>query len=664
MNRDIVVSSWIGIINDNGLGCCGEFDFKSRIVDSKKVQEWLDQDLKPDLHSISSAIILATHRRNPYCIDPQGQAGKWIRMMESKNDLRVITALDPRYLSILQLCSSLSEPVLLEHESGDLDPALDSVLLKERFLSLESIISNTGFPKDFRLYITSSNANPHLTQLTTCKVVVINFVLSEGALEEQLRTVVYFQKNSELEAQKQLLISRFTQNFNSLLDLEQTMFNFGMCEEGQILDYDVVVALFEKISITVQEVEHDQSQLHRIEAQICEIQNLYQRFAKRTSLIYFAMMSLSQVNVMYQYSLPWFVSLFIQYLQNPHASPNNASDVSYLEQDCLQFFFRIVCRSLYDQDRLLFSFLLCTLLMKSDGKLQNEELHFLMTGCNELRETQGSPFQPWLSDKSWQRILRISQFRATFNLSDDIKLYQDGWRAFCESPDPNMKYPGSWAESSPLAKLLIARAVREDKVFSAIKCFVREVIGQQSIETVEYSIADCFADSNPCTPIIIVFSPEYDPVADVHSLASSLCKSSGMQSLALGQGQGPRADRLIKSAYSSGGWVLLQNCHLYPSWMPVLQRICSDFEQKYANETFRLWLTSHMSVSFPTSILKDGIKMIYSPPIGLQSTMKRILSSEIHWDENIFSTCKNSIKVKKLCLGMFDSLLDSLYIEG
>jgi dynein heavy chain, axonemal len=653
LNREIAVQSWTSIINDSGLRCSREFDFKSRMVDSTKIQEWLDQGLKPDLHSINCAVILATHRRNPYCIDPQGQAGRWIRMMESKNDLRIITVLDPRYLSVLQLCSSLSEPVLLEHESGDLDPALYSVLLKERLLSLGSSNSNTGFPKDFRLYITSNNANPHMTQLTTSKVAVINFILSEGALEEQLRTVVYFQKNSDLEAQKQLLVNSLTQNSISLLDLEQSMLNFGMSEEGKVQDYDVAIALFEKIAMNVQEIEDNQGRLHRFEAQICEIQNSYQRFTKRTSLIYFAMMSLSQINVMYQYSLPWFVSLFIQFLQNPHTSPDDVSDVASLEHNCLQFFFRIVCRSVYEKDRLLFSLLLCTLIMKSDGKLQNEELHFLMTGCNDLLETQCSPFQPWLSDKSWQRVLSASELRATSNLSEDIKLHQDGWRAFCESSDLNLKYPGSWAESSPLAKLLIARALREDKMFSAIKCFVSNSIGQQSTETMMYSIADCFADSNPCTPIIIIFSPDYDPVANVHSLASSLCNGSGMQSLVLGQGQGPLAECLIRDAYSAGGWVLLQNCHLFSSWMPVLERICIDFEPKSANENFRLWLTCQMSVSFPISILKNGIKMIYSPPSGLQSTIKRILSSEIHWDENIFSTCKNAVKVKKLCLGMF-----------
>ncbi len=34
---------------------------------------------------------------------------------------------------------------------------------------------------------------------------------------------------------------------------------------------------------------------------------------------------------------------------------------------------------------------------------------------------------------------------------------------------------------------------------------------------------------------------------------------------------------LLVEAAESGGWVLLQNCHLAASWLPQLERICENF---------------------------------------------------------------------------------------
>jgi len=43
--------------------------------------------------------------------------------------------------------------------------------------------------------------------------------------------------------------------------------------------------------------------------------------------------------------------------------------------------------------------------------------------------------------------------------------------------------------------------------------------------------------------------------------------------VSLGQGQGPKAEKLLSQGMERGMWVCLQNCHLSQSWMPVLERI-------------------------------------------------------------------------------------------
>ena len=63
-----------------------------------------------------------------------------------------------------------------------------------------------------------------------------------------------------------------------------------------------------------------------------------------------------------------------------------------------------------------------------------------------------------------------------------------------------------------------------------------------------------------------------------------------VESISLGQGQGEKAKEAIRNAQEVQSWVVLQNCHLCPSFMPTLDGIIENIiEDK--NSLFRIWLT-------------------------------------------------------------------------
>lgn len=66
-------------------------------------------------------------------IDPQGQANKWIKNMEKSNRLCVIRLSQADYTRVLENALQFGLPVLLENVGEELDPLLESVLLKQVF---------------------------------------------------------------------------------------------------------------------------------------------------------------------------------------------------------------------------------------------------------------------------------------------------------------------------------------------------------------------------------------------------------------------------------------------------------------------------------------------------------------------------------------------------
>ena len=66
-----------------------------------------------------------------------------------------------------------------------------------------------------------------------------------------------------------------------------------------------------------------------------------------------------------------------------------------------------------------------------------------------------------------------------------------------------------------------------------------------------------------------------DPTSELLRFVKEIRGSTlHLDMISLGRGQGPRAEDLIRKAYTQKGkWVFLQNCHLAASFMPKLQDI-------------------------------------------------------------------------------------------
>mmetsp|Transcript_20675 Transcript_20675/g.31599 ORF Transcript_20675/g.31599 Transcript_20675/m.31599 type:complete len:135 (+) Transcript_20675:1072-1476(+) len=131
--------------------------------------------------------------------------------------------------------------------------------------------------------------------------------------------------------------------------------------------------------------------------------------------------------------------------------------------------------------------------------------------------------------------------------------------------------------------------------------FVVDNIGHYFVTPPTFDLGLVFKDSAPSIPLIFVLSPGADPLNNLEKYAES--KKKTVMKVSLGQGQGPKAEKLIEEGIKKGNWVVLQNCHLAISWLGRLEKICEELPSKKPHRDFRLWLTSYPSPQFPVSVL-------------------------------------------------------------
>ena len=276
-----------------------------------------------------------------------------------------------------------------------------------------------------------------------------------------------------------------------------------------------------------------------------------------------------------------------------------------------------------------------------------------MTGGIAVGKPPPNPVS-WLAEKSWGEINRMSDLTHTKGFVDDFVEHEKEWQQVFESSEPyKMDFPGNAAKwSEGFERLLVIRSIRPDKLVPAVMIFVASSMGQKFIEPPPFNLADCYADSNSCSPLIFVLSAGADPNEALMKLADERGFGETMKIVSLGQGQGPKAAQYIEEGYKAGYWVVLQNCHVYGSWMVNLERICEEFNPNTAHKNFRLWLTSYPSAVFPVSILQNGIKMTNEPAKGIRLNIKGTFLADPVGNEEFFTSCAKPAKWYKLCYAL------------
>uniref|UniRef100_A0A673A977 Dynein axonemal heavy chain 12 n=1 Tax=Sphaeramia orbicularis TaxID=375764 RepID=A0A673A977_9TELE len=659
--RQECTKMWTKLCQSRNIPSSDEFSLSKTLGDPIKIRAWNIAGLPSDSFSIDNGVIVSNSRRWPLMIDPQGQANKWVKNSEKDSNLSIIKLTDNDYMRTLENCIQFGTPLLLENVGEELDPSLEPLLLKQIFkqggvdcIRLgESVVE---YSADFRFYITTKLRNPHYLPELATKVSLLNFMITPEGLEDQLLGIVVAKERPELEEERNALILQSAANKRQLKEIEDKILETLQSSEGNILEDESAIQILDSAKIMSNEITKKQQIAEKTEIKIAESREGYRPIAKHSSILFFSIADLTNIDPMYQYSLIWFVNLYINSIHDSNKSKILERRLRFLIDHFTYNLYSNICRSLFEKDKLLFSFLLCCNLLLAKREIEYSEFMFLLTGGVGLHNTIANPDPAWLQDKSWDEICRASDLPGLQGLKDAFIKTPGDFKPIYDSKEPcNTPLPKPWCEQfNELQKMIIIRCLRPDKILPAVTKYVTDKLGKKFVQPPPFDLSKSYTDSNCTIPLVFVLSPGADPMASLLKFASDK-KMAGakFQSISLGQGQGPIAAKMISTAMQDGTWVCLQNCHLAVSWMSTLDKICEDFSPTSCHPDFRLWLTSYPSSKFPVTILQNGVKMTNEPPTGLRLNLLQSYLSDPISDSKFFNNCLNKELIwEKLLYGL------------
>ena len=594
--REEAIDGWVKLCLERDIPCSGsDFSLITVLGEPVTMRGWMIEGLPNDNLSIENAIIISKATRWPLMIDPQGQANKWIKNKEKQASLEVLKLNDSDYIRKLENSIQFGFPVPLENVGEELDATLEPLLTRSTFKQGGSICIKLGdsvieYNPKFHFYVTTKLRNPHYLPEISVKVTLLNFMITQKGLEDQLLALTVSMERPELEEEKIKLVLQSAENARQLKEIEDKIIEILSSSEGNILENETAINVISSSKQLSNEIDVKQQIAKKTEKQIDEARLEYKEVATYASHLFFCVSSLANVEPMYQYSLPCFIMLFENSIKNAEKHEVLHDRISALNDYFTFSIYNQVCRSLFEKDKLLFAFALCISIYGHNlGEISLDEFRFLITGGVEIssgfvEDLEKKP--AWLSAKPWIEYVKLSTFYDKYKgLSEHISENADDWRVLWDVPDPtNTHFPGPWeTKLNTFEKLLVTRCIRPDKLPIAVQNFLMGKMGQKYVESPPFDLSGCYNDSTAIIPLVFILSPGSDPMSSLLSFSDSL--KTPVSSISLGQGQGPKAEKMIKDAQSSGQWVVLQNCHLAVSWMPSLEEICENISMENTNPT-------------------------------------------------------------------------------
>jgi dynein heavy chain len=395
--------------------------------------------------------------------------------------------------------------------------------------------------------------------------------------------------------------------------------------KGSILDNDELIATLNNAKSKSIEIGEALETAKHTAEDIEKTRTLYEKVAKRGSILYFAMSGLVAISEMYEFSLGSYLEVFDSALRE--AKPDRIVDnrLKNIREKMTQTMYDYTCMGIFECHKLLFSMQMTCMILQGDHDLIPKEFDFYMKGNPSLDKVKDPVPHPWISEPGWKDLQLLKTFDSVLkDICEDLKKSGKEWQSWYDKETPETEImPNGYTDKLDIFKqVLLIRCIRPDRMINATKQFIALKLSEYYVQPPSLVYEKVFEKSNEKMPIVFILSPGADPMTDVSKMAEEKgFAGPKFKFVSLGQGMGGIAQQSIETGYQRGHWVMLQNCHLLASWLKTLEKILEQMSKPH--KEFRLWLTTMPTAAFPMGILQRSLKVVTEPPEGVRLNMKQ-----------------------------------------
>eukprot|EP00804_Cyclotella_cryptica_P004521 CCRYP_006874-RA/>CCRYP_006874-RA protein AED:0.08 eAED:0.09 QI:0/0/0.5/1/0/0/2/139/4220 len=634
----------------------------STLTTPAEVAQWNADSLPADAVSTENGCLVCNSSRWPLIIDPQLQGIKWVKQKESgpQRNLQVVRLGQKDLIRKLELAMENGFTILIENLGESIDAVLMPVIQRATIKRGTKLFIKIGdkevdFHPEFRLYLHTKLSNPHYPPEIQAETTLINFTVTMAGLEDQLLNLVVEKERPDLAALSSKLVNQQNGFKIKMKELEDDILHKLATAEGDITENVALIEGLEETKRITDDIQQKSELALKTQTDILATSEKYRSVANRSSLLFFLMNDLVKIHTYYIYSLAAFQQVFFRGIETSGEHTEGDSVATRCDVLCRNITlstFNYIRRGLFEADKLTVAALLIFKILVNDGKIEPDEVDFLINRGSCADPGNMGPLHDWMPDIIWPKVKALECMPRFKGIGDSMQSESDAWEAWFDVEKvEEVAIPGAFNKKlNDLDRLMLLRAMRPDRLMNSLISYVGNTLGPEYITQKPFSMAATYAETNKRTPIFFVLFPGVDPTPWVECLGKEkgVCaENKRFVNISMGQGQEAPAEAIITMLAKEGGWVMLQNCHLMSSWVPKLERLLEVVAED-AHEDFRCFISAEpppiaSMKNMPESLMQSCVKVANEASSDVKSSLIRAWD---HFSPETYESCSMPNKMK------------------